>query len=83
MLRIGCSLVFPDGARLPLVLRHHTRDRALTYLHTTPSGNREYSRFEADRSIKLEVPVSFGERLLPSMTIKIKTSAGYTTKFKK
>lgn len=47
------------------------------------SGDREDSRFEADSSIKLEVPVSFGGRFLPSMNIKIKTSAGYTPKFKK
>jgi len=44
-------------------------------------GDRPDSRFEADSSIMLEVPVSFGGRLLPSMKIKIKTSAGYTPKF--
>ena len=38
-------------------------------------------RFKADCTIMLEVPVSFGGRLLPSMRIKIKTSAGYTPKF--
>ena len=44
-------------------------------------GDRSDSRFEADSSIMLEVPVSFGGRLLPSMKMKIKTSAGYTPKF--
>jgi len=45
------------------------------------SGDRADSRFEADSSIMIEVPVSFGGRLLPSMRMKIKTSAGYTPKF--
>jgi len=44
-------------------------------------GDRSDSRFEADSSIMLEVPVSFGGRLLPSMKMKMKTSAGYTPKF--
>jgi len=41
----------------------------------------ENSRFKVDCLIMLEVPVSFGGRLLPSMKIKIKTSSGYTPKF--
>jgi len=44
-------------------------------------GDKSDSRFEVDSSIMLEVPVSFGGRLLPSMKMKIKTSAGYTPKF--
>ena len=44
-------------------------------------GDKSNSRFEADSSIMLEVPVSFGGRIIPSMKIKIKTSAGYTPKF--
>lgn len=38
-------------------------------------------RFIADCTIELEVPVSFGGRLLPSMRITVKTSAGFTAKF--
>lgn len=38
-------------------------------------------RFKIDCTIMLEVPVSFGGKLLPSMKIKIKTSGGYTPKF--
>ena len=45
------------------------------------SGDRASSRFEADCTIMLEVPVSFGGRLLPPMRIKVKTSAGYTPRF--
>lgn len=45
------------------------------------SGDRASSRFEADCTIMLEVPVSFGGKLLPPMRIKVKTSAGYTPRF--
>lgn len=45
------------------------------------SSDQASSRFEADSTIMLEVPVSFGGKLLPPMTIKVKTSAGYTPKF--
>ena len=38
-------------------------------------------RFEADCAIQLEVPVSFGGKLLPPMRITVKTKAGYTPKF--
>ncbi len=38
-------------------------------------------RFEIDSYITLEVPVSFGGELLPSMTIRLKTTAGYIPKF--
>lgn len=39
------------------------------------------ARFEADCTIMLEVPVSFGGKLLPPMSIKVKTGAGYTPRF--
>ena len=45
------------------------------------SGDAPSSRFKVDSTIILEVPVSYVGRLLPSMKIKIKTSAGYTPKF--
>jgi len=45
------------------------------------SGDQASARFEADSTIMLEVPVSFGGKLLPPMTIKVKTSAGYTPRF--
>ena len=45
------------------------------------SGDIASSRFKIDSTIMLEVPVSFGGKLLPSMKIRIKTSAGYTPKF--
>ena len=38
-------------------------------------------RFEADCTIRLEVPVSFGGKLLPPMRMTVKTSAGYTPRF--
>lgn len=45
------------------------------------SGDQSSARFEADSTIMLEVPVSFGGKLLPPMCIKVKTSAGYTPRF--
>lgn len=45
------------------------------------SGDIKGQRFRIDSSIILEVPVSFGGKLLPSMKIKVKNSAGYTPKF--
>ena len=45
------------------------------------SGDQASDRFEADSTIMLEVPVSFGGKLLPPMRIQVKTSAGYTPRF--
>jgi hypothetical protein len=45
------------------------------------SGDLPEQRFEIDSSIMLEVPVSFGGKILPPMRINIKNSAGYTPKF--
>lgn len=45
------------------------------------SGDSSTERFKIDSTIMLEVPVSFGIKLLPPMQIRIKTSAGYIPKF--
>ncbi len=45
------------------------------------SGDQAADRFEANCTIALEVPVSFGGELLPPMRITVKTSAGFTPKF--
>lgn len=39
------------------------------------------NRLIADCEIELEVPVSFGGRLLPPMRMTVKVSAGYTPRF--
>ncbi|MPM10041.1 hypothetical protein SDC9_56365 [bioreactor metagenome] len=44
-------------------------------------GDIEGQRFEIDSSVMLEVPVSFGGKLLPPMKMKVKNSAGYIPKF--
>lgn len=46
-----------------------------------PSDPRNAQRFEADAIIRLEVPVRFGGRLLPSMHITLKVQAGYIEVF--
>jgi len=44
-------------------------------------GDKAGQRFKIDSYIMLEVPVSFGGKLLPCMQIKVKNSAGYTPEF--
>lgn len=46
-----------------------------------PSDPANAQRFEADAVVRLEVPVRFGGRLLPSMWITLKVQAGYTEVF--
>lgn len=46
-----------------------------------PSDPGNAQRFEADAVIRLEVPVRFGGRLLPSMHITMKVQAGYIEVF--
>lgn len=46
-----------------------------------PSDPENAQRFEADALIRLEVPVRFGGRLLPSMHITLKVQAGYIQVF--
>lgn len=46
-----------------------------------PSDPSNAQRFEADAVIRLEVPVRFGGRLLPSMHITLKVQAGYIEVF--
>lgn len=45
------------------------------------SADGENNRLVADCEIELEVPVSFGGQLLPSMHMTVKVSAGYTPRF--
>ena len=45
------------------------------------SGDQASNRFEADCTIELEVPVSFRGKLLPSMRITVKTTAGFVPRF--
>ncbi|MBS5467673.1 MAG: hypothetical protein KHX69_02410 [Clostridium sp.] len=46
-----------------------------------PSDPRNAQRFEADAVVRLEVPVRFGGKLLPSMVITLKVQAGYIEVF--
>ena len=46
-----------------------------------PTDPESAQRFEADALVRLEVPVRFGGRLLPSMYITLKVQAGYTQVF--
>lgn len=46
-----------------------------------PSDPGNAQRFEADALVRLEVPVRFGGRLLPSMHITLRVQAGYIEVF--
>ena len=46
-----------------------------------PSDPQNAQRFEADAVLRLEVPVRFGAKLLPSMFINLKVQAGYIEVF--
>lgn len=46
-----------------------------------PSDPSNAQRFEADATVRLEVPVRFGGKLLPSMVIMLKVQAGYIEVF--
>ena len=46
-----------------------------------PSDPENARHFEADALVRLEVPVRFGGRLLPSMCLTLKVQAGYTEVF--
>lgn len=46
-----------------------------------PSDPENAQRFEADALVRLEVPVRFGGRILPSMNITMKVQAGYVEVF--
>ena len=61
---------------------------ALTDLNVTlrnaplaPSDPENAQRFEAEAVIRLEVPVRFGGKLLPSMHITLRVQAGYIEVF--
>ena len=61
---------------------------ALTDLNVTlrnaplaPSDPGNAQRFEAEAVIRLEVPVRFGRKLLPSMHITLRVQAGYIEVF--
>ena len=46
-----------------------------------PADPGNSQRFEADAVIRLEVPVRFGGRLLPSIHLTLKVQAGYIEVF--
>lgn len=76
------------GRRVKYMEDGRTLEYAIDSLEVTvrnapmaPSDPENAQRFEADALVKLEVPVRFGGRVLPSMTITMKVQAGYTEVF--
>lgn len=51
------------------------------YIHNAGLASGDTSSFEAEATVKLEVPVSFLQKVLPDMKIIIRSKAAYTPKF--
>lgn len=50
-------------------------------IHNASIASGDTSSFEAEAAVKLEVPVSFLQKVLPDMTITVHSKAAYTPKF--
>jgi len=68
-----------DGSTLEFAI--DSLEVAIRNAPLAPSDPSSAQRFEADAVVRLEVPVRFGGRLLPSMFITLKVQAGYTEVF--
>lgn len=66
----------PDGS---FEFRYYGLDIEITNTALAP-GNSD-SNFEADVSVQLEVPLSFGWSFLPSLNMEVRTKASYMPKF--
>lgn len=50
-------------------------------IHNAGLASGDTSSFEAEATVRLEVPVSFLQKMLPDMTITVRGKAAYTPKF--
>lgn len=51
------------------------------YVHNAGLASGDTSSFEAETTVRLEVPVSFLQKALPDMKITVRSKAAYTPKF--
>jgi hypothetical protein len=51
------------------------------YIHNAGLASGDTSSFEAETTVRLEVPVSFLQKVLPDMKITVRSKAAYTPKF--
>lgn len=51
------------------------------YIHNTGLASGDTSSFEAEATVRLEVPISFLQKVLPDMKINVRCKAAYTPKF--
>ena len=76
----GCHVKYADGGTA-MEFAIDSLQVTLRNAPLAPSDPANAQRFEADAVVRLEVPVRFGGRLLPSMWITLKVQAGYTEVF--
>lgn len=51
------------------------------YIHNAGLASGDTSSFEAETTVRLEVPVSFLQKVLPDVRITVRSKAAYTPKF--
>ncbi len=51
------------------------------HIHNAGLASGDTSSFEAEATVRLEVPVSFLQKVFPDMTITVRSKAAYTPKF--
>ena len=62
------------------VLEYQLKDLQIQ-IHNNGLASGERENFEITATIRLEVPVSFIQKVLPAMQITVQTKAAYTPKF--
>ena len=77
----GRHVKFGDEGDTAMEFAIDSLDVTLRNAPLAPSDPENAQRFEADALVRLEVPVRFGGRLLPSMFITLKVQAGYIAVF--
>ena len=77
----GRHIKYGDSINTAMELAIDSLEVTIRNAQLPPPHPENAQRFEADALVRLEVPVRFGGRLLPSMHITLKVQAGYTQAF--
>ena len=77
----GRHVKFGDEGDTAMEFAIDSLDVTLRNAPLAPSDPENAQRFEADALVRLEVPVRFGGRLLPSVFITLEVQAGYIQVF--
>ena len=66
-----------------IIIKYHLMEQQglQVYIHNAGLASGDTSSFEAETTVRLEVPVSFLQKVLPDMKITVRSKAAYTPKF--